>query len=148
MSQWFYENDFSLYAGTINLRGLDSAGNFTAPIITSSNILCSNLHAEFADNITGNISGITGPVIITDSKSRFNAKTGTCNVVVVQQSPILLSPNLGSASGTSINLSGAYTSTLATGMAPIIVASTTLVENLNVSDSLHSTWADTANVLV
>lgn len=48
----------------------------------------------------------------------------------------------GSAAFTTISATGAITSTLATGTAPFVVASTTVVGNLNVSALLGQTWAN------
>jgi hypothetical protein len=47
----------------------------------------------------------------------------------------------GSAAHTTISASGQITSTVSTGTAPFVVASTTVVGNLNVSQLLGSTWA-------
>jgi hypothetical protein len=59
--------------------------------------------------------------------------TGTCGNLVFSTSPSLTTPNIGAASGTSLTVSGQLTSTVATGTAPLVVASTTQVTNLNAS---------------
>jgi hypothetical protein len=53
-------------------------------------------------------------------------------------------PNTGAF--TAISASGQITSTLATGTAPLSIASTTVVPNLNVSQLLGSTWAAPAAI--
>jgi hypothetical protein len=47
----------------------------------------------------------------------------------------------GSAAHTTISASGQITSTVSTGTAPLVIASTTVVANLNASLLLGSTWA-------
>ena len=51
MSMWQYDNPRPLYAGVLNLLGTDSVGNATAPIITTSTEVCSNLNAEIWDGV-------------------------------------------------------------------------------------------------
>jgi len=48
----------------------------------------------------------------------------------------------GQINGTTLSMSGQITSTLATGTAPLVVASTTAVANLNASLLLGQTWAN------
>jgi len=53
------ENPYTWHGASINLSGVDQSGNLTAPIVTSSNVLCANLYAAralTADNFSGNIS--------------------------------------------------------------------------------------------
>lgn len=89
--------------------------------------------------------------------------TGT-GVVVRANTPTLITPVLGLATGTSIALGGAavgsnalaitgktavsdqITSTLATGTAPLVVASTTNVANLNASSLAGATFASPGNI--
>lgn len=65
MSFWQYPNDYSLYAGTVNLSALDSTGNVTAPIVTSSNVLCQNVYVQRAvtsDNFINSVTDFPDPV--------------------------------------------------------------------------------------
>lgn len=58
MSFLLYDNSQQIFAGTINLQGIDSTGAAAAPIVTSSTVLCQNVYvhrAEICDNC-GNIS--------------------------------------------------------------------------------------------
>jgi hypothetical protein len=59
------------------------------------------------------------------------ATTGSGNVVRAT-SPILVTPVIGAATGTSLSVSGQLSSTVATGTAPFVVTSTTPVANLNI----------------
>jgi hypothetical protein len=78
-------------------------------------------------------SAIASQALFTDANKNIvsNPITGTGNVVM-STSPILVTPNIGAATGTSINVSGSLTSTVATGTAPLVVTSTTPVANLNI----------------
>lgn len=51
--------------------------------------------------------------------------------VVLNNSPVLINPSIGAATGTSLSVTGTLTSFVATGTPPIAVSSTTLVSNLN-----------------
>lgn len=51
------------------------------------------------------------------------------------------SPNINTATGTSLSLTGQFTSTLATGTPPLVIASTTNVPNLNASSLSGATMA-------
>jgi len=56
----------------------------------------------------------------------------------------LVTPVIGAATGTSLSVSGQLTSTVATGTPPLVVSSTTLVNNLNVA---KATVATTSNII-
>ena len=73
--------------------------------------------------------------------------TGT-GALVFGTSPALTTPNIGAATGTSLSVSGQLTSTAATGTAPLSVASTTNVPNLNASSVLGFTLPCTVPTLV
>lgn len=67
---------------------------------------------------------------------------------VRQVSPSLTTPNIGAATGTSLNITGQFTSTLAIGTPPLVVTSTTKVTNLNsdlLDDQTGSYYLDSAN---
>lgn len=63
--------------------------------------------------------------------------------------PTLTTPNIGAATGTSLSVSGSFTSTVATGTAPLVVSSTTKVNNLNVEmvDGYHADINNTASTI-
>ena len=85
--------------------------------------------------LTGDVTAPAGSNVTTVAKiqgTTVSGTTGTVNVVF-SNSPTLATPILGAASATSLSLSGQLTSTVATGTAPFVVASTTQVANLNVA---------------
>lgn len=53
---------------------------------------------------------------------------------------LLVTPNIGAATGVSLSVSGQLTSTVATGTAPLVVSSTTNVANLDASTLVGNTW--------
>lgn len=59
-----------------------------------------------------------------------NGTTGSGNIVLAN-TPTLITPIIGAATGTSLSVTGQLTSTVATGTAPLVVSSTTQVTNLN-----------------
>ena len=82
----------------------------TAPLVVASTTKVANLNADLLDGTDWTAPGTIGGV------------------------------TPGSASFTTINASGQITSTLATGTAPLVIASTTQVSNLNVSQLVGATW--------
>jgi len=62
--------------------------------------------------------------------SVISDETGTGSLVFAN-SPTLVTPNIGAAAGSSLSVTGQLTSTVATGTAPLVVSSTTKVNNLN-----------------
>lgn len=93
----------------------------TVTVNTTQNI--TNLSNLSSNGIVSTSSG-TGALSVISTN-------GTGNVVLTN-SPILQTPNIGAATGTSLNLTGSLTSTVATGTAPFIVSSTTPVNNLSI----------------
>lgn len=69
-----------------------------------------------------------------------NSTTGT-GAIVLANTPTLITPVIGAATGTSLTVSAQLTSQIATGTAPLVVASTTNVANLNASSLSGATFA-------
>ena len=115
-----------------NLIGdVTSIGNSTliaANAVTTAKILNSTItyakiqHVSASNTVLGRVSTGAGDI-------EEIATTGTGNVVRAS-SPILTTPNIGAATGTSLTVSGQLHSTVATGTAPFVVTSTTPVANL------------------
>lgn len=80
----------------------------------------------------GNVFKING--------TQISDKTGT-GKAVLDNTPTLITPVIGAATGTSLSVSGQLTSTVATGTAPLVVSSTTNVANLNASLLNGVTWS-------
>ena len=80
------------------------------------------------------------PVVVSGQTISLANLTGTGDTVVLNNTPVLIAPNLGNATGNSISVSGNVTadqvvSTVATGTAPFTVTSTTKVANLYVDQA-------------
>lgn len=112
----------------------------TSPVLTTPNIgtpSFANLTSATALPISTGVAGLGTNVatfLATPSSANFqNTITGATGTgaVVFGTSPSLTTPALGVATGTSINVTGQLISTQTTGTAPLSVASTTRVTNLN-----------------
>jgi hypothetical protein len=80
---------------------------------------------------TVNNVNLTGPITSIGNATSISSQTGSGSTFVMSASPTLVTPNIGSATGSSISVTGQLTSTLATGTAPFVVSSSTQVSNLN-----------------
>lgn len=90
--------------------------------------------------ISTGVSGLGANVatfLANPTSANLRAAVATTNTgtgaLVFATSPTFVTPALGAATGTSLSVIGQLTSTVATGTAPLVVASTTNVPNLNVS---------------
>ena len=115
---------------TFNQNTTGSAATLTTPRAIQTN-LSSTTGANFdgSANIT---PGVTGTLAVANGGTGATTATGT-GAAVLATSPTFTTPNIGAATGTSLNVSGQLTSTVATGTAPLVVSSTTKVNNLNAS---------------
>ena len=137
---------------TIVLR--DGSGNFSAGAITATGFsgngsALTNVTATTNANLTGAITSIgnatsLGTFTSANLATALSDETGT-GVAVLATSPTLVTPILGVATGTSLSVSGQLTSTVATGTAPLVVTSTTAVDNLSIGgNAATATLATTA----
>jgi hypothetical protein len=83
-----------------------------------------------ASMVTTN-ANLTGPITSFGNATAVAAQTGTGTTFVMDTSPTLVTPVIGAAAGTSLAVTGQLTSSVVTGTAPLVVASTTQVANLN-----------------
>jgi hypothetical protein len=74
------------------------------------------------------LSGTALPVLNGGTGSTTSTGSGS---VVLANTPTLITPIIGDATGTSLSVSGQLTSTISSGTAPLVVTSTTVVTNLN-----------------
>lgn len=134
-------------ASTIVAR--DANGDFAANVITASLTGTASLAA--------NVSGGTAGQLLYQSGANATAKltvTATNNQVLVYNTATSApawsgTPNIGAATGTSVNVSGQLISTQTTGTAPLAVSSTTVVTNLNADllDGYNTATAATVNTV-
>jgi hypothetical protein len=113
-------------AGTLNATGNANVGNLgTAGLVVATG------------NVTGGNLTTAGVVAATGNVSGGNLTTG--GVVAAT----------GNVSGGNITTAGQLVSSVATGTAPLVVSSTTLVSNLNADllDGLNSATANTASTI-
>jgi hypothetical protein len=124
-------------SNTLTFTGTDSSSvNFAAggTVVYTSNKL--SVHAA---TTSAELAGV-----ISD-------ETGT-GALVFANTPTLVTPNIGAATGTSLSVSGQLTSTVATGTAPLAVTSTTRVANLNAATAgtadTAATWTTARTLTV
>jgi hypothetical protein len=136
-------NGASITSGVLNLAPAD--GTNGGVVTTSAQTIAGakTFSSTIVGSISGNAATVTNGVYTTNKLSALSAttssefagvisdETGTGSVVLAT-SPTLVTPVLGVATGTSLSVSGQLTSTVATGAAPLVVTSTTPVENLNI----------------
>ncbi len=102
--------------------------------ITNAGVLTISSNAVTNAKLAGGIdleTKVTGTLPIGNGGTGVTTSTGTGNVVL-SNSPILVTPVIGAATGTSLSVTGSLTSTIATGTAPLVVTSTTPVTNLSI----------------
>jgi hypothetical protein len=137
-------------AGTVTSSGavqgttlISTVAIGTAPLTVTSTTKVVNLYADraaLADTVTTN-ANLTGPITSAGNATAVASQTGTGAKFVMDNGPTLITPNIGAATGASLSVTGQLTSTVAVGTAPLVVTSTTVVGNLNVSQLLGATWA-------
>jgi hypothetical protein len=113
----------------------DASGNFTAGTITAA-LNGNAATATLASTVTTN-ANLTGPITSVGNATSVASQTGTGSTFVMNDTPTLITPNIGAATGTSLTATGALsgnqlTSTVADGTAPLVVTSTTPVANLSI----------------
>lgn len=132
--------EFTTLSATGQITSTLASG--TAPFVVASTTLVPNLYvakAQLSDSTTTN-ANLTGPITSVGNATSVASQTGTGSTFVMNTSPTLVTPNIGAATGTSLSVTGQLASTVATGTAPLVVSSTTVVGNLNVSQLLGATW--------
>jgi len=131
VSTLLFDNNYEVHGKQLIITGVDQFGNYIAPIITPSPILCANVYvhrAEIADNAAGNVTSNV-LTILNDPTVNYVLTGVTTNTCSWQPGP-------NSINGLSINpndiiVSGQITSNVTTGTAPFVVNSTTQVTNMN-----------------
>jgi hypothetical protein len=154
LQQW--QNSGGTSLASVSAAGLISALSFTstqttgtAPFVVASTTLVTNLNADSVDNLHATNFPILAP---TSSTRNLIQPTGAgfiplvCRGFTSQSAALQQWQNSAGTSLASVSAAGlisalSFTSTQTTGTAPFVVASTTLVTNLNADtiDGLDST---------
>lgn len=110
----------------------------TASGLTAGNVT-TNANLTGAVTSVGNATSL-GSFTSSSLMGAISDETGT-GAAVFANTPTLVTPVIGAATGTSLSVSGSLTSTVVTGTAPLVVSSTTNVANLNASSLGGATFA-------
>ena len=97
--------------------------------------------ASIAPTFQSTIGTVTAPFSIASTTNVPNLNASSLNGATFAAPGAIGGGTPGTGAFTTGAFSGQVTSTLATGSAPFVVASTTVVGNLNVSQLLGATWA-------
>ena len=124
-------------------NGKQPAGSYvTAISIASANGLAGSSSGGTTPALTISTS-VTG-ILQGNGTAISAASTTGSGSVVLANTPTLITPVIGAATGTSLSVTGQLTSTVATGTAPLVVSSTTQVANLNAATAGTATTATNA----
>lgn len=96
--------------GTGNAVRATSPTFVTPALGTPSSVVLTNATGTAAGLTAGNVTtnaNLTGPITSTGNATAVAAQTGTGSTFVMQTLPTLTTPNIGAATGTSVNLTGA-----------------------------------------
>lgn len=101
---------FKIGDGTTQVEVVTVSGTqtLTGKSISGSQITSAVANATLASTVTTN-ANLIGVITSVGNTTSIGAQTGTGSTFVVQTSPILITPVLGVATGTSLSISGALT---------------------------------------
>jgi len=137
-----YSNDLAINAKTINLDAKDPNGTKIAPIITSSDVMCANLFAQYAlysysgsgGNVQSNLFAITN-----DPVANY-ILTGVDSTHAIWKNNLAVNNiNCG-----NVRVTSQIISNIVSGTPPFVVSSSTIVPNLNAS---YAGLASSSNAL-
>ncbi len=123
---------FPTVSGTVaTIAGTQTLTNktLTSPVMTAPTLGVASATSLAAGACTISTNSICAAGHLLFEGVTSTGATGT-GKMVFDTTPTLVTPVLGAATGTTISLSGAYTSTLASGSAPLVITSTTPVAHL------------------
>jgi hypothetical protein len=135
----------------VYMSGVNTTSKLTATT-TNNQVLAYNTATNAPFWVTPNLSNTYFGTTTTADQLRgalaASNTTGTGNLVFAN-TPTFTTPALGAATGTSLNVTGQLISTQATGTAPLLVSSNTVVTNLNADllDGYNTATAATANTV-
>lgn len=146
-------------AGNVNVSGLVSANLVTGTLTTAAQPNITSVGTLTSLNINGEV---TGHLIPSDNEvydlgsptKRWRTLYISANTISLGDANISANGNTITTSGTfgsdNVSITGQYTTTVATGTAPFVVYSNTVVANLNASllNGLTATSANVASTIV
>ena len=144
---------FNPSTNTLSLTSLTASGQITstvttgtAPFVVASTTQVANLNAATAGTATNAVNtGITAVATNATFYPAFVSAT-TGNLPIDVSTGLTFNPSTNTLSLTALSASGQITSTVTTGTAPFVVASTTQVANLNAATAGTATNATNVGV--
>lgn len=134
-------------------NGKQAAGNYITALTGDATASGPGSAALTLATVNGNVGSFAIATITANAKGLITAASAAATTgsgsVVLATTPTLVTPVIGAATGTSLNVSGTVTgsqhvSTVSTGTAPLVVSSTTQVANLNAATAGAATTATDA----
>lgn len=112
---------------------ISSVATGTAPLVVSSTTAVANLTAN---TVTTN-ANLTGPITSVGNATSIASQTGTGTKFVVDNTPTLITPNIGAATGTSLTATGLIKSSGTAGIGYGTGAGGTVSQGTNKSNSVN-----------
>ena len=136
--QYYPQSDLGIGSGDyFFVQSGNTLGGSSYVLTTPGELVIGTTPLTFAQFSGAVVYTGVSPVVVSGQTISLANLTGTGDTVVLNNTPVLIAPNLGNATGNSVSVSGNVTadqvvSTVATGTAPFTVTSTTKVANLYV----------------
>jgi hypothetical protein len=141
---WANNNPAAVTLGTtvITYAQFSGAGSYTAGTgltLAGTQFSVANTSVTAASYTLSNVT-VNAQGQLTAASSTATTGAGS---VVLATSPTLVTPVIGAATGISLSVTGQLTSSIVTGTAPLVVASTTQVANLNAATAGNASTVTT-----
>ena len=139
--QYYPQSDLGIGSGDyFFVQSGNTLGGSSYVLTTPGELVIGTTPLTFAQFSGAVVYTGVSPVVVSGQTISLANLTGTGDTVVLNNTPVLIAPNLGNATGNSVSVSGNVTadqvvSTVATGTAPFTVTSTTKVANLYVDQA-------------
>lgn len=129
-------------ANQILLSGSSTTPSWSTATYPSTTTINQLLYSSAANTIS-ELATVNSAILTTNGSGvpSWVAYTGT-GAPVLANTPTLITPSIGAATGTSLSVSGQLTSTVSTGTAPLVVSSTTQVANLTATNTINTEITD------
>ena len=138
-------NNLTITSNTAGTQSLSIAQNKTLTV-SNTLTLTGTDSSSVAFGAGGTVGYVGSPLsqfaVTTSAQLRgiMSDSTGASGGLVFANTPTLITPAIGAATGTSLTVTGSVTSTVVTGTAPFIATSTTVCTNLNAAMLNGTTW--------